>query len=716
MRRFLVALAVLLLAAPPADAAGFFQRTKGGVNSGGGGPASPNVLPGAGPITGFNTIAATNFGSSGDYGYNVRGWGRWDDVSLTEVGQSGVAGTRQFGLVFAHAPTTAELISGVASNICSVLVRIDKGSWFTIPSESSNSSAGGVVDWNFTVTSSNFSDGLHRVDAQGIPCTGPNIIMEGPLEDSNHYAPTARITAATIDNGSGSAGNILTVTGTVNTVNNYAGGMSLLVGWNVEGVGIAPNTFIDSVLSATTFHLTGSAQNIGSEVMTAGNEHSLYFITDYNNTLGRGTHITYVSTSGSDANSGLDAAHPKLNPSSAAAVITAQDPTNHGKYGGTVCLMDGNSWTSDVGTGSLPDTSSGFLIYKGANAAPCVHPGDAGNPSLLFNASYRTWGGLRVWYSNMVFNGSPSTLNYSLATQLVAEKVSAVGNMYTGGMLGVGGIACFESNMTFTYGQSCYAMLIRNQTTNYVSEHAIHQSEVVLNSTFNGVGPVFTWTSAHSTAGSKTITNVVMPAGYTIGQAFTPGHDCYTETISCIGVTDTSGVDCFIVSGTNVPSIVSINEAAHTILTDKVAATTCDGYLDFATDPGIHGDLVDIIVNTAASDIYFKGNNFLLYPGWSQGFFVEPDHISGIYLGYNKFSLATATPESPLFVVGGNDHVIYERNEYTGGGGYRQDSSFNSNDETFVGDKCFSGTGWTGAGTNIRRKAATSSACYVSAP
>lgn len=791
---------------------------RGGASGGGG--SSPNVLPGNGANNAiFNSISPTNFGSSGDYGYNIRGFGRWDDVSLTEVGQSGVSGTRQFGLVFAHAPTTTELISGVASNICSVQVRIDGGSWYTIPNESVNGSAGGLSDWNFSVTSSNFSDGAHRVDAQGIPCTGPNIIMEGPLEDANHYAPTARITAAKIDNGSGSAGNILTIVGTVNTVNNYINGIALQIGWGIEGVAVAPNTFIDgtSTVNATscvaqtgsnctgagqagTYHVTAAASQVANgaivtasisgttmtvtavssgsvalssaplygtgvtagttviglaavnatacvassgsnctgaggtgtyavsasqtvastaiseyEPMAAGNEHSLYFITDYGNTLGRGTHVTYVAAGGSDANSGVDYLHPKATIASAEGVISTNG--SGAPYGGTVCLMDGVTIASETGSGSYPSSTLGFTVIQSADHTPCVHPGDTGNATVHFDLSSRTYVGLRGSYEWMKFDGSPNTSNYSLATQLVARHVSAVGNMYTGGMLGTGGIACMESTLTFSYGQSCYGMLIRNQTTNYISEHAVHQTEVVLNSTFDGVGPIFTWTSAQSTAGSNIITGVVMPGGYTIGQAFTSGHDCYTETISCIDVVTTSGVDCFTVSGTNVPSITAIDEVNHKITVNKNATATCTGYLNFATDPGIHGDLVDIIINTAATDLIFRGNTFgQLYPGWTQGFFLEPDHLSGIYLSLNKFGNATATPESPLFVDGGNDRVIYDRNEYTGGGANRQDSAYPSNDQTYVADKCFNGSTFTGAGTNIRRKAATSNACYTPFP
>ena len=223
---WLVAAALLALGASPAAAGPFavmrFLHPASLVTAPPGG-TSPDVLPGTGANNAvFNSITPTSHGNPADTGYAVAGSCRPTNIPLEEVGQSGSNGTRHFGFVCAHEPSDAELAAGVGNNIDHLLVRVDGGSWYTISSKSTNPDAGGLTDWNFTVNSQNYPDGLHRVAVVGVPTTGPDIVLEGPLEDAGHYY-AAKITAATISDGAGGPGNILTITGSVENYNAATG-------------------------------------------------------------------------------------------------------------------------------------------------------------------------------------------------------------------------------------------------------------------------------------------------------------------------------------------------------------------------------------------------------------------------------------------------------------------------------------------------------------
>lgn len=734
--------------AVPAGASPFRLHIRGKQAGGGGGGSSPDVLPGVASVPTINNIAATNFGSPGDVGYNVRGWGRYTTPQLIEVGSSGVNGTAQIGAVFAHEPTNAELFSGVASNICSVDVRVDGGAFYTITGESVNASAGGIHDWNFTVNSQNYPDGVHQADEVGKSCTGPNIIMQGPLEDAGHYAP-AKIGAATISNGSGSAGDILTVTGNVLNINNSSGSAVLIPGYSITGMGVGPNTFIDgtSTVNATscvaqtgsnctgagnlgTYHLRSPAtQLVASTVLMAGNARSFFFVTDFHNTLGRGVHVLYASKTGNDAWDGTSPTFvsgtigPKLNPTSAAARITANSG-NSGAYGGTVCMVDGGAWTSDAGVGTQPSALFGWLRFQGADQAPCVHPGDTGNPTLSFNITDRTWGGLRTWYRYMKFDGAPNTFNVGVADQLVAEHINMTENIYTGGLLGNGGVACLESSVTFSNDAGCNAPLVRNYTGTYYVADGLHGTEVALGNVTVGGGPVMFWATGTATAGQKDITNVSVPAGYTLSQIFSVGGvftgNCWADSIGCIGVADPSNGygSCFPTSDPAPPTstsetvITAVNDAAHTITTNRTATcSVTNGPLIF---PGVHGDGVQFQTGIIFADVYFRSNIFgVTFPGRQQGLFNQ-SVISGFYIGKSSF-VNLNTTEKVLAVDGGNEKVIFEANTFDGNNPVL-DGFSNSNDETLVGDKCPQGNTFTGNGTNIRRHAAASQACYTSVP
>jgi hypothetical protein len=441
-------------------------------------------------------------------------------------------------------------------------------------------------------------------------------------------------------------------------------------------------------------------------------------------------YVADAANGGSDSNSGLDAAHPKLNPTTAAALIKSDDTnaTLKGKWGGVVCELNNSAWTSDTGTGTFagPDASLGWLKYQSASYAPCVHPGDTGRPGMTFNSSDRTWGGLRVWYNGLFLNGPPNTLNSSLATQLVAQNTITVapGKLTDGtssnSLLGQGGYACLEAQITFTQG-GCGTPLVRNTTVTNHNNQGFHNTEVVLNSTESGGGPNYGFATGASTVGSTVITGVTVPAGYSISDLFNTSSAgaCNASNIGCIGVAATSGgVSCFPNTGASQTTLVGLDNTAHTITTDVAALSSCTGSLMY---PGVHGDIVQFAVNFFAADIYWANNTGgAVFPGCEQGFFVEQRHVSGIYAGNNHFENLPGCGMTNTFLAGANDNVILDHNVIAGSTGARVDTDGTqlhaSDAETFVGDTCTTSPGGTmnGSGTRIRRKAAASSACYTS--
>lgn len=720
-----------------------------GTPAGGGGGSSPNVIPGASQpntnptLVTYNTIAPVSHGSSGDYGYTIRGWARWDDVPLVEVGQSGVAGSRQIGLIAVHTPNNAEKAAGLATDITSVDVRCDGGSWFTITAPSTNANASGVADWNFTVNSANFADGLHKCDAVAHPATGPDIIMEGPLEATTHDTVPSN-TAVAINNGSSSAGNILNVSGTMENQGGSTGSGALGVGMSVSGMGVAPDTFIDgsSTVNATScvaqtgsnctgaggtgkYHV-GVSQLVASTTATFNIERSFYFITDYGGGaagggLGRGTHIIYASQSGNEGNTGADAAHPVVGTATARGKIYTNDATGHGKWGGIVCLMGGGTWANDTGTGTDPTLTLGFLKYQSANTAPCVNAGDPGGATMKFSETgddiYASFTFARVWYKNIKTaaqsgcnSGScyPGSSDNGKATQLVAEGVTNTTNDWQdGGLLGNSAYACFDSTAYYGNDGGCnQAQIVRNSTLKYFKADGLHGVALALNNTIDGGGAVFAWTTGSSTAGSPVITGVTVQGGQALSTLFPAGN--------VINVWDGSNVPGFCFPGsssTTNPTVVSTT--SNTITLDMNATSTCTGsYLGDSS--GVHSDMVQNQQDWLTADIILIGNSFgQTFPAFQQGFFQEQQGVSGIYLDSNSWkNLPADTNDSIIEVSGGNEHVIYHANVWTGGN-IRQDTYGDSNDETFVGDQCSPGKTFTGALTNIRRLAAGSNACYT---
>jgi hypothetical protein len=738
MKRLPAVLAALVLAACASPAAAWFPH---GTGTGGGG-SSPDVLPGgsaptvtvssASVVGAYNNITPVSYGSSGDYGYSQRGFAVWDDIPLVEVGQSGVNGTRHIGLVAAHSPTATEMAAGVVSNICSVDVRIDQGAWYTITGPTVNPDASGVTDWNFTVNSQNFADGVHQVDAVAKPCTGPSIIMQGPLF-AGIYDPIVRAGGVAI------SGNVLTVSGTLlNLYGAAEGNNAITVGRSVSATGVAPNTFIDgdSTTGNTdcgggagsctgtgklgTYHVTVS-QTLSATPGVLGNERSFYFVTDYHNSLGRGTHVTFAcngtcnGVTGSDSNSGLTASLPKATVGGAMNAIRTQATGSQHAFGGTVCLMNSGSNYTYAGSSSIPAATLGFTKIVSAKSAPCNVATDPGNPTIVNDNSSRTWFGINVWWQDLTFSGAATNIDPPFAQKLVVQNVTATGSVYNGGLLGSGGYACLDSTVRLSYGGGCSGTLIaRNNNLKFYSEDGFHGAQLLLNNTVDGGGPRFVWTSGTSTIGSPVITGVTVAPGYTLAQAFPPttAGNCASST-GCIGVysASDSGSGCFSNGNT---TIIAVDDVAHTITTDTNATSACTGPL---TWPGVHGDEIQNQTGVPWMDTYIANNDFgASYPGDQQGLYLEATAESGIYVAGNAFRTSPTTVQSPVLVNGGNDHVMYSGNTWSGGGAFRQDNLSASNDETFIGDQCLSSTfagANYGAGTGNRRKAAASNACYT---
>lgn len=253
-------------------------------------PTVPDIIPGSSPpvvnastsapvtVTAtVNNITPTSHGNPSDNGYALRGLIRPTGIPEVEVGRPGVSGVLHVGWFVKHPPTNAEKAAGLVSNVVSVDMRCDGGSWFTIGAPTNNPDASGQLDWNATVTSSNFADGLHQCDARGTPATGPDIIAQGPMTDEygNGYE-LVKTYSGSINDTQGGTGNILTVPANPLIVNYSGGGASdpmLSIGMSVATVGAAPNTFIDGDHTTNSGSCTASTGAICSGVGRAGTYH-----------------------------------------------------------------------------------------------------------------------------------------------------------------------------------------------------------------------------------------------------------------------------------------------------------------------------------------------------------------------------------------------------------------------------------------------------------
>lgn len=727
-------LASFIAAAVPAEAGGFFQRTKGGPSAAA--PAVPNVLPGAGPVnTTFNSITPTSHGSPSDFGYSLRGLIRWDGYNLQEIGRAGVSVTKRIGLFAAHTPTDVELLAGLGSNICSVDMRADKGSWFTITAPSANPDAGNTIDWGANFTNANYSDGVHQVDAVAHPCTGPDSIAEGPLSDQwGHGYETVKARLSAINNGSSGAGHIFTITDfptpPLFTFYNWNGtqenAAAVSVGQSISMLGVAPNTFIDgdAATNATacvaetgsnctgaglagTYHVTGSSQLVAANPAIIGTARSFYFITNFNNTLKRP--VIYQSLAGSDGATGLNSTIPVLTYGKAISQVSA----NGDGHGGTVCLMNGSTY-APTGAVSVPSTNFGWLSTQSADKPPCSAAGDPGGASLgpFDNSSRSYFADHMEWrYVNFAGGVPPTTLSGGSAWYLVADHVTSTTMLgFNGGLLGTGGYACVESTLYFGTDGSCSgAVLSRNNVGKYYVADGAHDIPVVVGFNSDYGGPQFFWATGNSAIGDNVIRNVtLLPselAGRTLSSIFT---GLTAATLWQPGVLETN---CF--PGTQ--TVTAIDDAAKTITLSAAATANCTaGNLG---SPGAHSDAYQTAQTSTnpQSDLYVAYNNFgLVSPGIQQGFFIETEKVSGFYSGHNYWAIHPLTTERILADNGGNELGMFEANTYNSNKTFSANIDAPSSNETYANDICTIGGPFIPNGKNTRANAPGSSACYTS--
>lgn len=738
MKRLFAALAASILAAGASPAVAWFHGVPpaGGYTIAGSG-TSPTPVQGPG-ISTYNDITPIHYGASADFGYNLAAVARWNDVPLVEVGTTGVAGSRHIGLLCHHAPTDAELVSGIGDNVSDVLVRVDGGGWYKITARTANPDAGGYSDWNFIVNSQNYTDGVHRVDAICEQSTGVATVLEGPLETAAHWvqASTGAANNATITNGAAGAGRILTAP---------TGSYGFQYGWSVQGVGVAPNTFVDGDantnatacvaetgsnctgnLGAGTYHVTGAAQLVAAIPMTGGDYKSFYFVTDYNGTLNRGTHKIYLcggtcgGVTGSDSNSGATALLPVATPKAARGKIWTNAGTTgsgaYGAYGGIVCVMGGLTYATDSGVGNNPDSSRGWLTYVSAEKAPCSVAGDPGSPVMHFDISNRTYGGLRVWYKGIIADGPPDTFDFGDPSQLVLEQSKSVGNgINSNGSghnvpLGAGGFAMLESASYITYG-GAISTLVRNSTESYGSEDGFHGPPVVIGNTTVGFGPNWNFgIQGTATSGSNQLVITGLPS--------ISGIPAGLQTLSrwfVTGTTNTDGIsmanNCF-----DGAFITSINTGTNTLTMDRNATCSGTAALAWTYSAQPHGDNIQFQSNSQANNVIIADNAFNdLYPSAQQGLFIETVRMSGAYIARNHFNNA-GTVESIINVNGGNDNFTLDQNRFykdNASAGYRLDYQASSTNETLNQNTCTGvGTGtFTGSAPSNRRKAAGANSC-----
>lgn len=356
------------------------------------------------------------------------------------------------------------------------------------------------------------------------------------------------------------------VSGTTLTVTAVSKGY-LDVGQYIMGAGITAGTTITGGPSAggTGTYTVSNSMTVSSEAMggsvpgNLGNETSFYFVTNYHNTLdganGRGTYILYVSASGSDTtNSGADAAHPLATIGKANALLISNNvgATFQGKWGGTICLMDG--WTGAyAGPATAPWGTISWVTVQGADKAPCVHPGDTGNPTLTIQFTDRSYMNGHVMWRYMNFIGKPDDGSPNSPTYFAVDHVTSKGSKIgQGALLGTGRAYCLESTNYYGQGGGCDgAILIRGNTFKYFTDDGIHGGDVVVGNTLDGGGPSYGWATGDVTAGSNTISNISVPADVNLTTAFTgvAWFDVFkaaTDQQSCT----TAAADVASISGT----------------------------------------------------------------------------------------------------------------------------------------------------------------------
>jgi len=494
-------------------------------------------------------------------------------------------------------------------------------------------------------------------------------------------------------------------------------------------LGVAPNAFIDGNATTNwtacvaetgsnctgsgitgTYHLTGAAVLAAPNPAIIGTARSFYFITNFNGTIARP--VIYASNTGNDTTgTGLIYTSPVQTYGKALSLVNANDDG----HGGTVCLMDGGTFSMS-GPTSIPSSTVGLATIQSASQFPCVAPGDPGGATVgpFSNTSRSYFPNRNEWrYVNLIGN-APTTLSGGMAWYLYADHVTAVSSpLDTGGLLGTGGFACVESTSYFGHDGACSgAVMARNVVAKYFTWDGLHDVAVAVRNSTDFGGPQMFWATGDSTSGSPTITNVTLPAelaGHTLTSIFTGMSTDMTADFTLLrgGVLESS---CFG-TGSGYHNVIAVSDSPPAITLDANATTTCTGG-NLGTEA--HGDNYQVADKSfnPQSDLYVAYNNFgILGPGIQQGYFLEGSSMSGVYTGHNSFQINSLDTESMLTTSGGNELVIYDQNTFLGN---RQNVVNRQNPsafETYGLDLCPSSGTYIGTGTNIRAQA-SGSACY----
>jgi hypothetical protein len=197
--------------------------------------------------------------------------------------------------------------------------------------------------------------------------------------------------------------------------------------------------------------------------------------------------------------------------------------TFQGKWGGTICLMDGGSFDYSGTSFGVPWGTTGWVNFQGADKAPCTHPGDVGNPTLTVAFADRSYFNGHDFWRYLTEIGHPDDGGPSNATYFGVDHVTSKGgHMTTTGLLGTGRLYCLESTNFYGQGGGCdAAMLIRGNTFKYFTDDGFHGGDAVVGNVADGGGPSFGWATGDVTAGSNTISNVTVPGDVDLATAFT---------------------------------------------------------------------------------------------------------------------------------------------------------------------------------------------------
>lgn len=487
------------------------------------------------------------------------------------------------------------------------------------------------------------------------------------------------------------------------------------------------NLAITAVASPTTMY---QGVNGGA---TFGVAHSFFFVTG--GLWSRPT-VFVAASGGGDSGNCQNSAAPCATIGYAETQIVAADSGSYhkGKGGGVVCLLGGATFGFGGTLATKPESTLGHTIFESANGPDCNVSGDPGGATLNNGGTPITARGyFPNWteFRNVKLKGAMSTGNWSSAWYLMASNVTETGDYLSwssgstvldSGLLAAGALSCTESTAWFGYNGGCSeAILLRNDTFKYFPEDAIHDPAIAVNNTVDGGGNTFFWTTASSTTGSNVISNISLGgelAGSPLSNIFEPGM---TITVFAANAAESS---CF--PSTAIVESVGTNSITVWDGTNPVNATaTCTGgNLGIV---GVHSDDLQIQQLQIEHDIYIANDSFnKTYPGATQGFFVQPP-VSGLKLSGSNFYGTVNTTNSGLQTAGAADTWVANDNYYggfTGGAaaaGFANnywDRVLPSNGVTYIQEQCLlGGSVMLGSGdTNLRRVAASASACYANYP